>query len=176
MTLCIIIDAMATPQRIRTLRPGEPVPDWPPRRYPDRKGYIRCRWRVGVGEQVETLEHRIVDGRVTTAQHVHHINHVTSDNRPENLLPMHGSTHMQGHYSERERIDWAEARRLYESGIGTLEVGRTLGANAATIYRGLRRRGVEMRPLGRHFTDVVRENQRAGALRSWAPGGRRRAS
>lgn len=43
------------------------------------------------------LEHRVDGDHVTTAEHVHHINHVKDDNRPENLQAMTASAHMMLH-------------------------------------------------------------------------------
>lgn len=129
---------------IRSLRPGDPVPDSEPRRYINDQGYYRLRWRIGVGEYVEAYEHRVFDGRVTTAPHVHHRNGVKTDNRPENLLETDPATHLAHH----RRIDRAEVVRLYRSGFSTPEVGAELGCDAAQVYRILIAEGVTPRSIG----------------------------
>ena len=135
------------PQRnnsIRRLRPGEAIPNGEPRRYPTRDGYIVLRWKVGVRTYLDALEHRIVDGRITTAEHVHHINHNTTDNRPSNLEGLTSGDHRREH----TRIDYDEAWRLYEQGHSTTKVASDLGCTAGQISRGLRQRGHTLRDTG----------------------------
>lgn len=130
---------------IRSLRPGEAVPNTAPRRYPNRAGYVRLRWKVGTAQYVEAYEHRVFDGRVTTAEHVHHRNHVRHDNRPENLAPASAADHLAEHGLERRRWDRDEAAQLYASGASPAEIGRLFGVSGANVYRGLRAAGVELR-------------------------------
>lgn len=40
----------------------------------------------------------------------------------------------------------AQARELYDSGLGTVEIGRIVERHPVTVYRALVRDGVEMRP------------------------------
>ena len=129
---------------IRRLQPGAPVPTEPPRKYVTTDGYIVYRWRIAPRTYVEALEHRIIDGRVTTARHVHHRNGDTTDNRPENLQPVNPTEHRREH----SHVDYEKAWRLYKSGLSTIEVGKWLGCNPATISRGLRDRGHKLRDSG----------------------------
>ncbi|EAS0269325.1 hypothetical protein E7939_21780 [Salmonella enterica] len=129
---------------IRTLAAGEKVPPHEPRRYPSSHGYVRLRWRVGTKECVETYEHRIFDGRVTDAEHVHHINHVKTDNRDANLERLTAESHSVKHALESVSW-WHEAANLYRIGFSTYEIGKRLNRNPSTVYRALVRLGVETR-------------------------------
>jgi hypothetical protein len=127
---------------IRTLRPGERVPTDEPKRYLSDQGYIRLRWRVGVKEYVETYEHRVFGGQVTTEEHVHHHNRDRTDNRPENLRPLSAVDHAAEHGNPRW---WVQAARLYGSGLSTYQVGKELTRNPASVYRALVKLGVPLR-------------------------------
>lgn len=131
---------------IRSLRPGEAVPSGTPRRYPNSNGYIRLRWKVGVAQYVETYEHRTIDGRVTTAEHVHHRNGLRDDNRPENLAETSLADHLTHHGEANRTWPRDEAAELYAKGWTTTDLGKRYGTHAAVISRGLRAAGVEMRP------------------------------
>ncbi|WP_229434713.1 HNH endonuclease [Nocardia farcinica] len=156
---------------IRQLKSGERVPDGEPARYPHQRGYIRLRWRIGTNQYVEVYEHRVVDGVVTDAEEVHHVNGVKDDNRPENLQPMtkhehakhHGehATRSYGPYRSREAMEKAERaaarraaraavsremRELYEAGMSTVEIGKRYGIDASGVSRRLRQVGTRMRP------------------------------
>ncbi len=129
---------------IRRLRPGEAIPTSEPRRYRTSDGYIVLRWKTGVRTYLDALEHRIVNGRITTAEHIHHINHSTTDNRPSNLEGLTPKEHREKH----SRVDWVDAWRLYKQGSSTIEVGDKLGCSASQISRGLRQRGHTLRDPG----------------------------
>ena len=130
---------------IRQLRPGESIPPGEPKRYRASSGYIRLRWTVAPGEQVEVYEHRVLGDRVTTAEHVHHRNGIRDDNRPENLEQMSSDAHAHRHGIERRKFDPDEAVRLYESGLSTVQVGKALGVDPATVWRCLDSLGVKCR-------------------------------
>ena len=128
---------------IRTLRSGERIPDAPPRRYPDSLGYIRLRWTVAPGEEVEVREHRVFDGVVTEASHVHHLDHNKANNDPSNLLPTTPAEHARHHRT----IDRELVIELYAEGLSTPEIGRRLGFDASGIWRALNHEGVATRNL-----------------------------
>lgn len=102
--------------RIRSLAPGESPPLGEPRRYEDRRGYVRLRWKVGKGEYVETYERDDAGVMVRTKA----------------PAPV-------------KAIDWDRAIRLYEAGMATPAVAAEVGCHHATLSRGLRARGVAMR-------------------------------
>jgi DNA-binding CsgD family transcriptional regulator len=95
---------------IRSLRRDEPVPDFEPRRYRAQRGYIKLRWLIDTQYYVEEYEHRIAAGRPPQWMHVHHINGIKDDNRPENLEVMTPEEHTKRHMAEggaerqRERL------------------------------------------------------------------------
>lgn len=128
---------------IRQLRSGEKVPDFEPRRYASAQGYVRLRWRIAPGEYVEAYEHRVFDGRVTTAPEVHHRDRDRANNDPTNLLP----TTVEDHHKHHREVDRAAVVELYQSGMSTPEVGAALGCNPATAYRILKAEGVKPRSL-----------------------------
>lgn len=146
---------------IRTLRTGERIPNGEPRRYPNDQGYIRLRWLVGTQTYVECYEHRVADGYVTDAEHVHHDNTVKDDNRPANLVPLTADEHNALHaernrgkrtwHPYRSKRDFdraqrrAERRRLIEQmrsmyvdeGASTVEIARRLGIHPSNVSRSL---------------------------------------
>jgi HNH endonuclease len=84
----------------------------------------------------------VTGGRVTTEEHVHHVNRDRSDNRPENLRPLSAAEHHAVHGG----CPWAEqAAQMYLRGSSTYEIGREVGRNPATVYRRLVQMGVPMR-------------------------------
>lgn len=129
---------------IRQLCPGEAVPTTSPRRYRTSQGYIRLRWKVGIRGYVETYEHRVLDGRVTTAEHVHHKNRDKTDNRPENLEHLTADEHAAEHGQE------ALARRrvivdMYERGQSIPTISKVIGMDTGAISRHLAAAEVETR-------------------------------
>lgn len=157
---------------IRQLKPGEDPPSGEPRRYAsDPRGYVRLRWRVGKGEYVETYEHRLVAGVPAADVHHDDEDksnnargNLTPMSRSEHAR-MHGEeqaakskrlTEWGGYPSQyafdkaqrskarresRERFA-AEICRLQESGMSTVEIGKTVGLDASGISRILRSSGV----------------------------------
>jgi HNH endonuclease/Homeodomain-like domain len=126
---------------IRYLKPGEAVPTVTPLRYTTVRGYASLRWKVGPDQYVECYEHRVIDGHVTTAEHVHHVNHVRTDNRPENLRHVTAAEH----HDEHPSVYAEECVRLYAEGRNTTEIAKRLSINPATVYRLLKARGVAFR-------------------------------
>ena len=136
--------------KIRSLKAGEKVPDSEPRRYVSKAGYVVLRWNVARGQQVEIREHRVVDGYVTTAEHVHHINLDRSDNRPENLAHITEAEHVRIHGDMRSADD-QRICALYARGMSTLEVAAAIGCNHGTVSRVLARNGVQARTNRDYF-------------------------
>lgn len=73
--------------------------------------------------------------------HVHHINRDRTDNRLENLSVVSSGLHRHQH----RRLDYAEAARLYLSGLSTTEVAKRIGTDAGNVSRILRAEGVAAR-------------------------------
>lgn len=144
----------ATDPSVHYLRPGEPIPKGEPKRYINVHGYAILRWRVAPRTYVETLEHRVINGRVTTAEHVHHIDRNKLNNHPSNLLHMDASDHLHAHY----RIPRADVARLYAAGYTTIEIAElydTFPGNISRIVRGEgvpTRRGLDARSRSLPFT------------------------
>lgn len=160
---------------IRQLRAGQRIPEGEPKRYRSGHGYVRLRWRVAPLQYLEVYEHRVVDGRVTEADEVHHENKQRDDNRPENLEPLTRAEHRARHDAERERryapyrsreamekAKRAELRRAerkvraeamasdYRDGMTTIEVGEKYGVHCSNVSRELRSVGVVLRASGRN--------------------------
>ena len=86
-------------------------PRWNGGRATASHGYIRIQ--VGKGHHLAdpngyAYEHRVVAERMIGRrlepwEEVHHLNHVRSDNRPENLLVLSGTDHAALHNAIRER-------------------------------------------------------------------------
>lgn len=133
-----------TPLTCRILRRGDAVPPSTPKRYIDHHGYVILRWKVGPKTYVEVKEHRLVAGLPDEGLHVHHINHVKTDNRPENLQVLSHSEHARAHVFPR--WDVAQAALDYASGMGYPEIGRKYGIHGVTAMRALKLRGLQSRP------------------------------
>lgn len=149
---------------IRRLAPGEPIPEGDARRYRTKSGYMVLRWKVGKSRYVEVLEHRAVMGN-PEGMHVHHINGIRDDNRPENLEVVDPVTHL----SERHGATWAdEAVDLYNAGYTTIDISKMLGVASSGVYRQLARRGVTFRSkmeyerAGIDVSEVVRQRTDEG--------------
>lgn len=152
---------------IRSIQPGDLIPPGPPRRYRSSHGYWRLRWKVGKGEYLETYEHRVNNGRVTTAEHVHHRNGDKADNRPDNLLPtdpvMHNAQHRMFSPSDERKVAQA-----YTDGSAGPDLAVQFGCDVATIYKTLERQGVPRREanasrhLGRIDDAEIERRLRAG--------------
>lgn len=145
---------------IRQLKAGEPMPAGEPARYLSGHGYIRLRWKVGVRSYVEVYEHRVHQGVVTDAEHVHHENHRRDDNRPENLKGLSASEHRRRH----QVIDRPYAVKLYREGASTTEVARRLGTHAGNVSRILRDEGVK----ARRKSDYAAQVDRPRLLQAWS--------
>lgn len=129
---------------IRQLRPGEEVPAGEPRRYASARGYIRLRWKIGTRRYVETYEHRVVDGHVTTAEQVHHRNRNRADNRPENLEHLIADEHQAEHKHEaRERRE--RVAELYADGLSVPQIAHLLGVHDSCVTRHLQAKQVSTR-------------------------------
>ncbi len=154
----------STGTRMRYLRPGDPIPEGEPKRYINVHGYVILRWRVGPCEMVETLEHRVVDGHVTTAPHVHHIDGNKQNNDPSNLAFVDSRTHRNLHRTTSR----AEVVRLYGDGQRTTtEVAQLLGTHAGNVYRILIEEGVKVRSGPEMRRAKV---DRAGIAKAYAEG------
>ena len=129
------------PTTIRQLQPGDPVPTGEPRRYANKKGYVRLRWKVAPYEYIEVYEHRLVVG--LPPGHVHHKNEVKGDNRGDNLRRV---TRLE-HGEEHSRINFTEAAALYESGWSLPQLSDRYGVHNSSVMRFLKKRGVQMRTL-----------------------------
>lgn len=128
-------------RRMRHLRHDEPIPDVQPRRYRTQHGYIEFRWKVGVDDYVREYEHRMVAGRPHPRFHVHHLNGIKDDNRPENLKVVTPAEHAELHADAA--LD--QMIPLYESGLSTNQIAKIVGIDPSNVFRRLSAAGVEMR-------------------------------
>ena len=79
----------------------EKSPYWKGGKHITKGGYVRVR--IGTESDLKTVyEHRLVMERILgraleSYEHVHHLNGVRHDNRPENLVVLHIRDHMKVH-------------------------------------------------------------------------------
>jgi hypothetical protein len=156
---------MGRKTRTRIVERGKEVPAGPYLRYKTDQGYIKLRWTNPDGSYTEVLEHRVVDGRHTTAEHVHHINHVRDDNRPENLQELSAAEHRSLH-RKHALEQYAEWQAMYEAGRTTTEVAAAFGTNAGNVYRGLMQVGASVRKK----TDYGKPIPRAAVIARYRSG------
>lgn len=117
--------------KVHQYKPGDPEPTPDARRYHNASGYVRLRWRGPDGSLYECYEHRWVMRCFDPTLHVHHRNGVKDDNRPENLEVVTPAEHNLEHRA----YDWDEVRRLYASGLSTIEVCARLGVDPSQVSR-----------------------------------------
>ena len=125
------------------LRPGDPIPDWPPDwRWVDGEGYVVLSWRMGIREVIICREHRVVMG--LPAGDVHHINHQRSDNRRENLSLLDASAHTRLHHP----IGWdvAQAHKLYQQGWSLRAIAAQVSVSKTAVGKVFKKRGLPLRP------------------------------
>jgi 5-methylcytosine-specific restriction endonuclease McrA len=134
-------------KRITQLRPGDTVPEAPPRRYPRKDGYVRLRWKVAPNTYVETYEHRVFEGVVTRAEHVHHRNLTRGDNRLSNRQPLTAAEHAAEH-ARHVAPRRALIVKYYEAGATTTQIGRRLRLHPSWVQRQLDEAGIPRRPSG----------------------------
>lgn len=143
----------AKPTTIRRLVIGEAPPTSTPRRFVTQDGYIVLRWKIATRTYIEALEHRVLSGSPANA-HVHHINGIKSDNRPENLKPLNPVEHR----AEHREWDRLAARAMYEQGQTTTQIAAHFGITGGATSRGLRSVGTVMRKSGdvqrRYYLDA----------------------
>jgi hypothetical protein len=109
-------------------------------------GYIRLRWKVGTNQYVDAYEHRIVDGRITDAPHVHHRNGQRHDNRPDNLAHVSELDHHAAH----ARFDIEDAICKFRAGASYTDLAAEYGVDRTSVLRRFQRRGLDRyadRPL-----------------------------
>lgn len=160
---------------IRSLRPGDPIPEGTPRRYKSSHGYVRLRWLVGPQEYVETYEHRLVAG--LPEADVHHRDSVKHNNDPANLAVLSKEDHAAHHaldvsvrsrritewegYRSQGAFDKAQRRKarvaerqsflarlaeLHDSGHTTVQIAARVGVDPSNVSRGLRAAGRTPKP------------------------------
>jgi hypothetical protein len=96
------------------------------------------------GSYLETYEHRVTNGVVTTAEHVHHRNRQRDDNRRSNLRPLSAAEHKAEHGKEA-RARAAQVVRLYAEGLTSTAIGRRVKLDPSRVVRILQAAAVTAR-------------------------------
>jgi hypothetical protein len=123
--------------RITSIRALDQVPQRPPdQRNVDGRGYVRLRWKIGIGHYLECYEHRLVAGFPDA--HVHHVNESKGDNGMSNLQPLSPGEHTREHNLV---IDGALVVALYRTGMSTQRIARSIGHDPSAVWRSLKRSG-----------------------------------
>lgn len=126
----------------RWLKAGDEVPNSKPTRYLSSAGYVTLQWKLQPGIFVRVYEHRLVAGLPSSDLDVHHINGVKTDNRPENLQVLSRSSHAELAVG----FDVDAAASAYLSGASFNDISRSVGIDATSVLRTLKRRGLKPRP------------------------------
>lgn len=123
--------------KVRRARSLSEIPDLEPKRYLTSSGYFVLRWRLDTCSYLECLEHRYVMG-IPRGRHVHHINKIKTDNRPENLRVVTSSEHRREHRT----VDRVSLRRLASGKITQAEIAAELACHPAAVSRVVKELGI----------------------------------
>lgn len=127
---------------IKTLKMGERVPDFPPKRYTKSQRYVKLRWKIGKREYLEVWEHQVVDGVVSSCI-THHVDHNKHNNSEGNLKRCRDDA---DHSKEHRRLDHQEICKLYVvDGMSICRIAAKLHTDDGTITKILHKYNIEMR-------------------------------